>query len=140
MCFFPRILESLPPLLRQHSAAIGCTKNYQPIGMTVHSHSVESFEGLLQRCRREGGVAVNCGKTQFFLNTLYDPSRPSVGLSNGWLVGLWVCYHLLKRQEVTIPLLQVEHSFLLFVTSRTLFSFAPLLLFAQVTSLSFLTL
>ena len=26
----------------------GCTKNYQP----VHSHCVESFEGLLQRCRR----------------------------------------------------------------------------------------
>ena len=34
--FFPRILESLPPLPRQHSAAIGCTKNYQPIGVTVH--------------------------------------------------------------------------------------------------------
>ena len=63
--FFPRILESLPPLPRQHSAdAIGCTKNYQPIGMTVHLHSVESFEGLLQRCRREGVVAVNCEKTQ----------------------------------------------------------------------------
>ena len=29
-------LESLPPLPRQHSAAIGCTKNYEPIGMTVH--------------------------------------------------------------------------------------------------------
>ena len=28
--FFSRILESLPPLPRQHSAAaIGCTKNYQ---------------------------------------------------------------------------------------------------------------
>ena len=49
---FPRILESLPPLPRQHSAAIGCAKNYQPIGVTVHSHCVESFEGLLQRCRR----------------------------------------------------------------------------------------
>ena len=51
--FFPRILESLPPLLCQHSAAIGCTKNYQPIGMIVHLYCVESFEGLLQRCRRE---------------------------------------------------------------------------------------
>ena len=51
--FFPRILESL--LSRQHSAAIGCTKNYQPIGVTVHSHCVESFEGLLQRCRRGRG-------------------------------------------------------------------------------------
>ena len=27
--FFQRILESLPPLPRQHSAAIGCTKSYQ---------------------------------------------------------------------------------------------------------------
>ena len=44
--FFPRIFESLPPLPCQHSAVIGCTKNYQPIG-------------------------VNCEKTQFFLNTLY---------------------------------------------------------------------
>ena len=53
--FFPRILESLPTLPRKHSAANGCTKNYQPIGVTVHSHFVESFEvfeGLLQRCRR----------------------------------------------------------------------------------------
>ena len=47
-------------------SAIGCTKNYQPIGMTVHLHSVESFEGLLQRCRREGGVAVNCEKNTIF--------------------------------------------------------------------------
>merc|ERR1711946_60443 len=50
--FFSRILESLPPLPRQHSSSIGCKKNYQPIGLTVHSHCVESFEGLLQRCRR----------------------------------------------------------------------------------------
>ena len=34
---FPRILESLPPLPRQPSPAIGCTKNHQPIGVTVHS-------------------------------------------------------------------------------------------------------
>ena len=33
----PRILESLPPLPRQHSAAIGCTKNDQPIGVAVHT-------------------------------------------------------------------------------------------------------
>ena len=49
--FFPRILESLPPLPRQHSAAIGCTKNYQPIGVTVN------FEALLQRCRRGRGCS-----------------------------------------------------------------------------------
>ena len=30
---------------------IGCTKNYQSIGVTVNSHCVESFEGRLQRCR-----------------------------------------------------------------------------------------
>ena len=50
--FFPGVFESLPPLPRQHSPAIGCTKNYQPIGVTVHPHCVENFEGLLQRCRR----------------------------------------------------------------------------------------
>ena len=39
--FFQRILESLPPLRRQISAAaIGCTKKYQPIEVTVHSHYV----------------------------------------------------------------------------------------------------
>ena len=57
-CVFPpRNLESLPPLPRQHSAAIGCRKNYQPIGVTVHSHCVESFEGLLQRCKRGKGCS-----------------------------------------------------------------------------------
>ena len=35
------------------AGAIGCTKNNQPMGVTVHLHCVESFEGLLQRCRRE---------------------------------------------------------------------------------------
>ena len=70
MCFFSRILESLPPLPRQHSAAIGCSKNYQPIGVTVHSHCVESVAGFLQRCRRRRGCS-EVWKTQFFLNTLY---------------------------------------------------------------------
>ena len=64
--FFPRILESLPPLPCQHSTASGCTKNYQPIiGVTVHLHCVESFDGLLQRCRRGGGVAVKREKHNF---------------------------------------------------------------------------
>ena len=53
--YFSRILESLPPLRRQHSAAIGCTKNYQPIALKVSYSDVG-----------EGGVAV-----KFFLNTLY---------------------------------------------------------------------
>ena len=55
--FFSRIFESLPPLPRQHLAAIGCTKNYQPKGVTVHLHCVESFEGLLQRHRRGRGCS-----------------------------------------------------------------------------------
>ena len=38
LCFFPKILECLPTLPLQHSADIGCTKNYQPIGVTKHSH------------------------------------------------------------------------------------------------------
>ena len=63
--FFPRILENLPPLPRQYSAAIGCTKNYQPIGVTVHSHCVENFEGLHSDVG-EGGVAVNCKKNTIF--------------------------------------------------------------------------
>ena len=46
-------------------------KKGQPIGATVHSHCIENFEGLLQLYVVEGGVAMNCEKTQFFLNTLY---------------------------------------------------------------------
>ena len=43
LCFFPRMFNILR--LRQHWAVIGCTKNGQPIGVTVHSHY---FESLLQ--------------------------------------------------------------------------------------------
>ena len=64
--FFPRILESLPPLPHQPSAAIGCTKKYQPIGVTVHSRCVDSFEGLLQRCFRGRGCSELWKKAQFF--------------------------------------------------------------------------
>ena len=63
--FFRIILESLPPLPHQHSAASGCTKNYQLIGVTIHSHCVESFEGLLQRCRRGRGCS-ELWKNTFF--------------------------------------------------------------------------
>ena len=38
-----------------YSAANGCTKNHQRIGVTVHSHYFESFENLFQRCRRGRG-------------------------------------------------------------------------------------
>ena len=56
MYFFPRIIESLPPLPRQHSAAIGCAKKYQPIGVTVHSHCVESLKGSYSDGGEVGGL------------------------------------------------------------------------------------
>ena len=62
MCFFPRKFATSP------SAALGCYwlyKNYQPIGVTVHSYCVESFEGLLQRCRR-GRVCNELWKNTIF--------------------------------------------------------------------------
>ena len=57
--FSPGIVSILRPLLPQH-----CTKNYQPIGVTVHSHCVECFEALKVSYSDvdEGGVAVNCEK------------------------------------------------------------------------------
>ena len=42
---------------------------YQPIGVTVHSHCVESFEGLLQRCRRGRGCS------ELWKNTIF-PGHP----------------------------------------------------------------
>ena len=62
--------KSLPPLPRQHSAAIG-----------VHSHCVESFAGLLSDVG-EGGVVVNCKKAQLFLNTLYHLLKCDNGIRN----------------------------------------------------------
>ena len=53
-------------LTRQHSAAIGCTKNYQPIGLYTRIASRVSYSDV-----GEGGLAVKCEKTQFFINTLY---------------------------------------------------------------------
>ena len=67
--FFPRKFNILPSLPRQHWAAIGCMKNYQPIGVTVHSHCVDGFEGLLKRCRRGRG----CSK--LWKNTIF-PEHP----------------------------------------------------------------
>ena len=43
----------------------------QPIGMTVHSHLVESFGNLFQRYADEGWVAVDNETSQLFLNTLH---------------------------------------------------------------------
>ena len=60
--FFPRILESLSTPPRQHSAAIGCTKNYQPIGVAVHSHCVRALKVSYSDVGK-GGFAENCEKT-----------------------------------------------------------------------------
>ena len=59
--FFPRILESLPPLPRQHSAAIGCTKNYQPIGVMDTRIALRALVVSYSDVG-EGGVAVNFEK------------------------------------------------------------------------------
>ena len=61
--------------------------------MTIHSHC-ESFEGLYSDVG-EGGVAVNCEKTQLFLSTMYliKRSKSEKGLANisyhtyGWKDG-----------------------------------------------------
>ena len=62
-------MPPLPP--RQHSANICCTKNDQPIVVTVHSHCVRALQVSYRDVGEGGRVAVNCEKTQFFLNTLY---------------------------------------------------------------------
>ena len=45
---------------------IGCTKSYEPIGVTVHLHCVKSFEGVNSSDVGEGSVAVNCEKKHIF--------------------------------------------------------------------------
>ena len=90
LCFFLKFLESLPPLLRQHSAAIGCTKNYQPIGMTVHQRCVESFDGLLQRFRRGRGCSESW-KTTIFIE------HPQVVLKKTLNLTIACAYNIWKR-------------------------------------------
>ena len=80
IAFFPRILQSLPPL----PIYIGCTKNYQPIGLTVHSHCIESFEGLLQQCRRRRGCS------ELWKNTIFSMARGYVD---------WLIYSLLRHRK-----------------------------------------
>ena len=46
------------------------------MGVTVHSHCVERALQVSYSDVGEGGVAVNCEKTQFFLNTLYVIQYP----------------------------------------------------------------
>ena len=59
-------MERLPPLPRQHSAAIGCTKNYQPIGVTVHHRIVLRALKVSYSDVGEGGVAVKCENNTIF--------------------------------------------------------------------------
>ena len=54
------------PFPRQHSAAIGCTKNYQPIGVTVPSRIALRALKIFYSDVGEGGVAVNCEKNTIF--------------------------------------------------------------------------
>ena len=64
--FFPKILESLPPLPRQHSAAIGCTKNFPANRSGIALRALKVFysdEG-------EGVVAKNFEKTQFYTQSI----------------------------------------------------------------------
>ena len=77
--FFPKILESLSTLPREHLAAVGCAKN-------LANQSDCSYIRIALRALKvsysdvgEGGVAVNCEKKpQFFLNTLYmGPVNPN---------------------------------------------------------------
>ena len=70
IAFFPRILESLPPLPRQHSTVIRLL-------LVVQKLPANRSDCTLALCLKvsysdvgEGGVAVNFEKTQFFLNTL----------------------------------------------------------------------
>ena len=72
---FPKFSKPLP---HQHSAAIGCTKNYQSIGVTVHSHCVEHFECLLQRCRRGRGCS------ELWKKNLEHPVGPHLYLAADW--------------------------------------------------------
>ena len=73
---------------RQHSAASGCTKYYQP---TVHSHCVESPKVSYNDVGEEGEGEWNCEKTQFFPITLYMIKKRFV-----WL---WRKKHVRNTQE-----------------------------------------
>ena len=51
---------------RQHSAAIGCTKNYQPIGVTVYNRIALGALRVSNSDLGEVGVEVNCDKNTIF--------------------------------------------------------------------------
>ena len=67
MCFSQGISSILRSLLRQHWAAIGCTENGQPIGVTVHLKD-ELFSYF------RGWVAVNWENTIFIERPVFHKS------------------------------------------------------------------
>ena len=67
--FFQEFSKVFHLLLASTRLLLVYRKNYQPIGVTVHSHCVESFEGLLQRCRQGRG----CNE---LLNNSIFPEHP----------------------------------------------------------------
>ena len=71
--FFPRIIESLPPLPRQHSADIGCTKITRQ-SEWLYTHIVLRALKVSYGAVGEGRVAVNCEKSTIFPeHHVYDP-------------------------------------------------------------------
>ena len=70
-CFFQKNLESLPPLPRQRrSAAINCKRNTSQKDWLYTRIALRALKiSYSDVCER--GVAVNCKKTHFFLNSLY---------------------------------------------------------------------
>ena len=73
--------------------------------MTVHSHCIDSFEGLLQR-RRDvggGGFAVNCEKNTIF-NEHPVSAQPHLHLP------VYIKGHLLPLVSLSIKSLPGQHS------------------------------
>ena len=98
----------MPPLPRQHTAAIGCTKNYQPIWVTVHLHCVESFEGLSQRCRRGRGCSELWKNTIFLehpvgtyvkVNSNNTQTKFNAYKIEKWMLCEEKCYNQLESEE-----------------------------------------
>ena len=75
MFFFQEFLKVCYLSLANTRLLLVIKKNYQPIGVTVHSHCVENFEGLLQRCRWGRGCSFPEHPVQ---------NVPSDGKSNMW--------------------------------------------------------
>ena len=64
-------MPSLPHQLRQHSAAISCTKITSQWDEWLYTRIALRALKVSYNDVGEGGIAVNCKKTQIFLNTLF---------------------------------------------------------------------